>query len=47
MELVDMLGLGSSSEKSGGSSPFFGNQKHRCLLTINFVKKREFLKRKK
>lgn len=24
MELVDMLGLGSSSEKSRGSSPFFG-----------------------
>ncbi len=24
MELVDMLGLGSGSEKSGGSSPFFG-----------------------
>ena len=25
MELVDMLGLGSSSEKSRGSSPFFGS----------------------
>ena len=25
MELVDMLGLGSSSEKSMGSSPFFGS----------------------
>jgi hypothetical protein len=25
MELVDMLGLGSSSYLSKGSSPFFGN----------------------
>lgn len=27
MELVDMLGLGSSSRRSKGSSPFFGKFK--------------------
>ena len=36
MELVDMLGLGSSSEKSRGSSPFFGNAFFSQTLIVYF-----------
>lgn len=46
MELVDMLGLGSSSERSRGSSPFFGKNLI-CLLIINFVKRKEYKRKKK
>ena len=44
MELVDMLGLGSSSFMSRGSSPLFGKI---WLQLINFVKKKKAEKRKK
>lgn len=37
MELVDILGLGSSSySESRGSSPLFGKSK-KCQLIINYV----------
>ena len=38
MELVDMLGLGSSSLMSKGSSPFFGKTKTQCQLIISYVR---------
>lgn len=41
MELVDMLGLGSSSLKSRGSSPLFGKNNFLCQLIINYAKKKE------
>ena len=42
--LVDMLGLGSSSEKSKGSSPFFGNF---YMPTYNQLCKNKRIQRKK
>ena len=50
MELVDMLGLGSSSLKSRGSSPLFGKNLFEIsiwLLLINFVKNKKAEKEKK
>ena len=50
MELVDMLGLGSSSFKSRGSSPLFGNRFNfnYSMATINqLCKKQKSRKRKK
>ena len=50
MELVDMLGLGSSSLKSRGSSPLFGKNLFEIsiwLLLINFVKNKKAEKKKK
>lgn len=45
MELVDMLGLGSSSERSRGSSPLFGKTK---MPTYNqLCKKKRITKKKK
>ena len=42
VELVDTLGLGSSSYLSKGSSPFFGNTKiKKCQRIDNYVKKKE------
>ena len=50
MELVDMLGLGSSSLKSRGSSPLFGKNSFEIsiwLRLINFVKNKKAEKEKK
>ena len=49
MELVDMLGLGSSSFKSRGSSPLFGNKfKFNYLMaTINQLCKKQKSRKKK
>ena len=47
MELVDMLGLGSSSEKSRGSSPFFGNKTDIYMPTYNQLCKKKRISKKK
>jgi hypothetical protein len=50
MELVDMLGLDSSSLKSRGSSPLFGKNLFEIsiwLRLINFVKNKKAEKKKK
>ena len=47
MELVDMLGLGSSSEKSRGSSPFFGKILNQNMPTYNQLCKKKRTQKKK
>jgi small subunit ribosomal protein S12 len=48
MELVDMLGLGSSSFKSRGSSPLFGIiLKFKVMVTINQLCKKQKSRKKK
>ena len=41
MELVDMLGLGSSSLRSRGSSPLFGSINNNADLQSNLQKKKK------
>ena len=47
MELVDMLGLGSSSKKSKGSNPFFGKIIYFIMPTYNQLCKYKRTKKKK
>ena len=48
MELVDMLGLGSSSERSKGSSPFFGKKLTKSVMpTYNQLCKKKRIQKKK
>jgi small subunit ribosomal protein S12 len=47
MELVDMLGLGSSSERSRGSSPFFGKSLKNNMPTYNQLCKNKRINKQK